>query len=56
MNTAYNHQEGPFIQTFIFENTGLMIGLLKQHKTAEEMSNSLNYFQNIESTIQVNRN
>lgn len=47
MDSVYNHQEGPYIQTFIFENTGLMIGLLKQHKTAEEMSNSLNYFQNI---------
>ena len=47
MDTVYNHQEGPYIQTFIFENTGLMIGLLKQQKTAEEMSNSLNYFQDI---------
>ena len=47
MDTVYNHQEGPYIQTFIFENTGFMIGLLKQHKTAEEMSNSLNYFQDI---------
>ena len=47
MDTVYNNQTGPYIQTFIFENTGLMIGLLKQHKTAEEMSNSLNYFQDI---------
>lgn len=47
MDTVYNNQDGPYIQTFIFENTGLMIGLLKQHKTAEEMSNSLNYFQDI---------
>ena len=47
MDTIYNNQAGPYIQTFIFENTGLMIGLLKQHKTAEEMSNSLNYFQDI---------
>lgn len=47
MDTVYNNPEGPYIQTFIFENTGLMIGLLKQHKTVEEMSNSLNYFQNI---------
>lgn len=45
MDTVYNQQDGPYIQTFIFENTGLMIGLLKQLKTAEEMSNSLNYFQ-----------
>ena len=47
MDTVYNKQDGPYIQTFIFENTGLMIGILKQHKTAEEMSNSLNYFQDI---------
>ena len=45
MDTVYNHQEGPYIQTFIFENTGFMIGRLKQHKTSEEMSSSLNYFQ-----------
>ena len=47
MDTVYNQQDGPYIQTFIFENTGLMIGLLKQHKTSENMSNSLNYFQDI---------
>ena len=47
MDTVYNSQSGPYIQTFIFENTGLMIGLLKKQKTAEEMSNSLNYFQDI---------
>lgn len=47
MDTVYNQQDGPYIQTFIFENTGLMIGLLKQHKTSEDMSNSLNYFQYI---------
>ena len=47
MDTVYNSQSGPYIQTFIFENTGFMIGLLKQKKTAEEMSNSFNYFQDI---------
>ena len=47
MDTVYNNQSGPYIQTFIFENTGLMIGLLKQKKTVEEMSNSLNCFQDI---------
>lgn len=39
MDTVYNHQDGPYIQTFMFENTGFMIGFLKQKKTAEEMSN-----------------
>ena len=47
IDTVYNNQSGPYIQTFIFENTGLMIGVLKKQKTAEEMSNSLNYFQDI---------
>lgn len=47
MDTVYNRQEGPYIQTFIFENTELMIGILKQHKTADEMSEALNYFQEI---------
>lgn len=47
MDTVYNQQDGPYIQTFIFENTGFMIGLLKKKKTAEEMSDSLNYFQDI---------
>ena len=47
MDTVYNQTDGPYIQTFIFENTGFMIGLLKQRKTAEEMSESLNYFQDI---------
>ena len=47
MDTVYNQQDGPYIQTFIFENTGFMIGLLKKKKIAEEMSNSLNYFQDI---------
>ena len=47
MDTVYNRQNGPYIQTFIFENTNFMIGVLKKNKTAEEMSNSLNYFQEI---------
>ena len=45
MNTIYNSQSGPYIQTFIFENTGLMIGRLHQVKNAESMSNSLTEFQ-----------
>lgn len=47
MDTVYNHPDGPYIQTFIFENTALMIGILKQHKIPEEMSDTLNYFQEI---------
>lgn len=33
MDTVYNNNSGPFIQTFIFENTSLMIGRLHSFKT-----------------------
>ena len=55
MDTVYNHQEGPYIQTFIFENTCLMIGILKQHRTVDEMSNSLDLFQDILSADMYNK-
>ena len=45
MDTLYNHQSGPYIQTFIFENTGFMIGILHKEKTANSMSNALNTIQ-----------
>ena len=45
MDTIYNFQSGPYIQTFIFENTSFMIGFLHKHKTAESMSNTLNLIQ-----------
>ena len=47
MDTLYNHQSGPYIQTFIFENTGFMIGILHKEKTADSMSNALNTIQDI---------
>lgn len=47
MDTLYNHQSGPYIQTFIFENTGFMIGILHKEKTADSMPNALNTIQNI---------
>lgn len=46
MDTIYNQQSGPYIQTFIFENTSFMIGILHTSKTADSMSNTLNVFQN----------
>ncbi len=46
MDTVYNSQLGPYIQTFIFENTSFMIGILHTNKTADSMSQSLNKFQN----------
>lgn len=45
MDTVYNHQSGPYIQTFIFENTSFMIGILHHHKTADSMSNGLTKLQ-----------
>ena len=45
MDTVYNNQSGPYIQTFIFENTSFMIGILHQNKTADSISESLNKFQ-----------
>ena len=45
MDTVYNQQEGPFIQTFLFENTGLMIGFLHKEKTSVSMGSTLDYLQ-----------
>ena len=45
MDTVYNNQTGPYIQTFIFENTEFMIGILHTEKTSDSMSESLNKFQ-----------
>ena len=47
MDTIYNQQAGPYIQTFIFENTGFMIGFLHQEKTSESMASTLDYLQDI---------
>ena len=45
MDTVFNNQSGPYIQTFIFENTSFMIGILHSQKTANSMSNTLDKFQ-----------
>lgn len=47
MDTVYNSSSGPFIQTFIFEATGFMIGILHKEKTSLSMSKTLSYFQDI---------
>ena len=47
MDTVYNNAQGPYIQTFIFEHTGLMIGILHSEKTAVSMSSSFDRFQDI---------
>lgn len=47
MDTVYNQNEGPFIQTFLFQNTGLMIGFLHKEKTSASMAATLDYLQEI---------
>lgn len=47
MDTVYNQQEGPYIQTFMFENTGFMIGFLHSERTSEAMASTLDYLQEI---------
>ena len=45
MDTVYNNQAGPYIQTFIFENTSLMIGILHTEKTVDSMTKALDLIQ-----------
>lgn len=47
MDTLYNQPEGPFIQTFYFQNTGLMIGYLHTDKSSAAMASTLDYLQGI---------
>lgn len=45
MDTVYNHQDEPYIQTFIFQNTNLMIGFLHTEKTSLSMTSTLDFLQ-----------
>lgn len=45
MDTVMNSLSGPYIQTFLFEGTTLMIGFIHKDKTSESMSNTLNNLQ-----------
>jgi len=45
MDTVYNNPSGPYIQTFIFEKTGFMIGFLHKEKTSASMAHILDYLQ-----------
>lgn len=47
MDTLYNSQSGPYIQTFIFENTSLMIGFLHTEKTSASMASTLDKLQEL---------
>lgn len=45
MDTVYNDPEGPYIQTFIFENTPVMIGFLHKERTSASMAFTLDLLQ-----------
>lgn len=45
MDTLYNQSEGPYIQTFIFENAPVMIGFLHEEKTSASMAGTLDLLQ-----------
>lgn len=45
MDTVYNQPEGPYIQTFSFQNTGLMIGFLHHERTSASMAATLDFLQ-----------
>lgn len=47
MDTVFNRPQGPFIQTFSFQNTGLMIGFLHQEKTSASMAATLDHLQEL---------
>jgi len=46
MDTVYNQQGGPYIQTFMFPGMQFMVGRLHGEKTSESMSSTLNHYQN----------
>lgn len=45
MDTVMNSISGPYIQTFIFEKTQFMIGILKNSKTSEKMAKTIDVFE-----------
>ena len=47
MDTVYNNQDGPYIQTFSFQNTSLMIGFLHNEKTSEAMASTIDHLEAI---------
>ena len=45
MDTVYNSPSGPYLQTFLFEHSAVMIGFLHNEKTSACMAESLNLLQ-----------
>ena len=46
MDTVLNAQSGPYIQTFYFEGSGIIIGFIHKEKTSESMSKTLDNLEN----------
>lgn len=46
MDTVLNSKSGPFIQTFYFEGSGIMIGFIHKEKTSESMAKTLDNLEN----------
>ena len=46
MDTVLNSISGPFIQTFYFEGSGIMIGFIHKEKTSESMAKTLDNLEN----------
>ena len=46
MDTVLNAQSGPYIQTFYFEGSGVIIGFIHKEKTSESMSKTLDKLEN----------
>lgn len=47
MDTVLNSNSGPYIQTFYFENSSLMIGFIHENKTSDSMSNTLDKLEDL---------
>ena len=45
MDTVYNSPSGPYLQTFLFENTAFMIGFIHKEKTSASMASTFDYLQ-----------
>ena len=55
MDTVFNDSEGPYIQTFIFENAPVMIGFLHREKTSASMASTLDRLQERLGTYDFNK-
>ena len=47
MDTVYNNPEGPYIQTFLFENSNLMLGFIHESKTTASMISTFDYLERL---------